>query len=985
MSNLFVDLESRATLIKNKLDRLSITLKNSTSFMTKEAYMSECARVLQNFYSQLDKPFFKYQEAVRDNTLLPITNSVQKNKIDYDYNVVMDQVLDNLTIIFMEMENLESISIANFNFAMTEANRLTGRLKSVSSKLGDFILYGKNTLSDVFLVKDSFNNLIKIDIGSQFLNEDECSVNQAEGIITLPVILNESKSITVEKAPVLNDDSNGVSGNNVEIGKLYNGDILAINDGNPDTWYEYEKIVDKSSENDPPLILDMVLDLGSGKICNQIIINPNNFGTKTVLNIDQISTSLNGTDFISVKDDIPISGFEALDEENTFTLAPSTSKYAGQGVYTFTPRKAKYIHVRLRQSEPYVIQTLTGEKLRYAIGLRDIEIKALKFKNKGELVSLPLKCSDEIKKVMLEVTQNPITDSDLTNISYMISHDNGISWNQIQPKHLTGVSGIVSVPEILNYNNSDFETIKTDTPVTSLRLKIQLEREDANFIEGSSSLFQKTATKSEIQGVPVSAPFTITLDKPPIEDSVIIVDPMFGSKGIKESSYYVKYNQSQSEDTFIGLPFKNINVPMKKGIDSIVEQQSADEWLFVYVGGERWHQRTKNWEDYESSDTILNVFDFNPVTGELSFSPDSSYACEQPPENAPISMHFGSERIFPSSTVNAHKAELDFPTSNSKADMIIERHEGTGSDTEQILAGSTRQILKHQNLVKLTTDGVLSFSAIQGDNSNQWTEKTFINGKEEFTQDAKQFSFDMKNGILHGSQPFTKGLTVGYDYLKTTTLTEDQWDWATDDLLRKTIVIKENGWKDLEDTETFEGEDFDSGTRINLKNMGIVRNSIHIAVGGWFPEGGQNFNNYFFKEVTFIDGKTEFLNSSDNGHYSVNYKEGCIHLNIELNFNGNLEISYRYSNYTASYRIAREVDSKHYEVDTASQQIAIKDGEFFRYLETPKTTQSGRAPFYLINYDYVSETRDDIQNLKDHFTPVVKDYVLKILKKGVLF
>ncbi len=975
MSNLFVDLESRATLIKNKLDRLSITLKNSTSFMTKEAYMSECARVLQNFYSQLDKPFFKYQEAVRDNTLLPITNSVQKNKIDYDYNVVMDQVLDNLTIIFMEMENLESISIANFNFAMTEANRLTGRLKSVSSKLGDFILYGKNTLSDVFLVKDSFNNLIKIDIGSQFLNEDECSVNQAEGIITLPVILNESKSITVEKAPVLNDDSNGVSGNNVEIGKLYNGDILAINDGNPDTWYEYEKIVDKSSENDPPLILDMVLDLGSGKICNQIIINPNNFGTKTVLNIDQISTSLNGTDFISVKDDIPISGFEALDEENTFTLAPSTSKYAGQGVYTFTPRKAKYIHVRLRQSEPYVIQTLTGEKLRYAIGLRDIEIKALKFKNKGELVSLPLKCSDEIKKVMLEVTQNPITDSDLTNISYMISHDNGISWNQIQPKHLTGVSGIVSVPEILNYNNSDFETIKTDTPVTSLRLKIQLEREDANFIEGSSSLFQKTATKSEIQGVPVSAPFTITLDKPPIEDSVIIVDPMFGSKGIKESSYYVKYNQSQSEDTFIGLPFKNINVPMKKRIDSIVEQQSADEWLFVYVGGERWHQRTKNWEDYESSDTILNVFDFNPVTGELSFSPDSSYACEQPPENAPISMHFGSERLFPSSTVNAHKAELDFPTSNSKADIIIERTEDSQSVSEEPIAkGVNRFKLKNKNI---TSSLPFTFLKIDGEVASSWGQKTFINGKEEFTGE-EQYSIDKLNGVVFSSSPFESNTSANYDYIEKVRLTEEQWDWDDKDLLRKTIAIKESGWKDNLAEKEFSPSDSD--TFVYLPHMGIVKGSIGITVYG------SETSHYFFKEVPYQDGTTEFQNqNAGDGKYSVDYNHGIIYANRVLNPIGGFDISYRYSNYTASYRIAREVDSKHYEVDTASQQIAIKDGEFFRYLETPKTTQSGRAPFYLINYDYVSETRDDIQNLKDHFTPVVKDYVLKILKKGVLF
>jgi hypothetical protein len=162
--------------------------------------------------------------------------------------------------------------------------------------------------------------------------------------------------------------------------------------------------------------------------------------------------------------------------------------------------------------------------------------------------------------------------------------------------------------------------------------------------------------------------------------------------------------------------------------------------------------------------------------------------------------------------------------------------------------------------------------------------------------------------------------------------------------------------------------------------MGIVKGSIAITMYA------SDINYYFFKEVPYLDGATEFSSQgSEGGKYSVDYRNGILYADRALSAIGGFDISYRYSNYTASYRIAREVDSKHYEVDTASQQISIKDGEFFRHLETPKTTQAGRAPFYLINYDYVSETRDDIQNLKDHFTPVVKDYVLKILKKGVLF
>ena len=55
MSNKFVDLASRATLLKNKLDHLSRSLSNSsTSFNIQEAYMAESARILQNFYSDLN-------------------------------------------------------------------------------------------------------------------------------------------------------------------------------------------------------------------------------------------------------------------------------------------------------------------------------------------------------------------------------------------------------------------------------------------------------------------------------------------------------------------------------------------------------------------------------------------------------------------------------------------------------------------------------------------------------------------------------------------------------------------------------------------------------------------------------------------------------------------------------------------------------------------------------------------------------------------
>ena len=155
----FVDINTRTTYLKNRLEVLAKSIQNSASFQTQEAYIAECNRVLGNFYKLISEPHFNYEAALKDTSSAPSFNSNTANIIDYDYNLFWEQLLDNLTVLFLEMENLEAMSIANYNFAMVEMNDLTARVKSVSSKLGDYILYSSNTLKNVLLVRDSFNNL----------------------------------------------------------------------------------------------------------------------------------------------------------------------------------------------------------------------------------------------------------------------------------------------------------------------------------------------------------------------------------------------------------------------------------------------------------------------------------------------------------------------------------------------------------------------------------------------------------------------------------------------------------------------------------------------------------------------------------------------------------------------------------------------------------------------------------------------------------
>ena len=143
----------------------------------------------------------------------------------------------------------------------------------------------------------------------------------------------------------------------------------------------------------------------------------------------------------------------------------------------------------------------------------------------------------------------------------------------------------------------------------------------------------------------------------------------------------------------------------------------------------------------------------------------------------------------------------------------------------------------------------------------------------------------------------------------------------------------------------------------------------------------------FSQEISFIDGIKEFKGNASSGRYSIDYEKGEVHLSASISSEGTdiQSYSYFYTHYEAEYRIARKVDPNHYTVSVPDKKVTLKDGEIFKNLETPKTTESGNANYYLVNYRYVDNFRDDIEELKDYFSPVVKDYLVKMIKKGIVF
>ena len=125
---------------------------------------------------------------------------------------------------------------------------------------------------------------------------------------------------------------------------------------------------------------------------------------------------------------------------------------------------------------------------------------------------------------------------------------------------------------------------------------------------------------------------------------------------------------------------------------------------------------------------------------------------------------------------------------------------------------------------------------------------------------------------------------------------------------------------------------------------------------------------------------------SDNGLYSVDYKQGRIHTQraIDPNAAGDwaISVTFQYTDYRAEYRIARLLDLDSYKVDITNQTVTILDKEILKYRTLPHSSMDNKGPFYLVNYDYVAETREDIAELGPKFSPILKDYALRIITKG---
>lgn len=826
---------NQTSLFQNKLSKILEQLQRDRDLIpqqTREAVIAEAVRLLSSFYQTIQGAKFR-----------PL-NVIPGTKAEYlNYNTNFQNIKDDIEILFLELENLESVVLNQFNLFTTQANRINSRVKALYSRVVDYSLYTSLPLRDALFFTDTFTDTSRIEINSSLLNTVQCNLEQAEGIVTLPVSKIEILDITVK--PVINSNSNGVTGNNQEVSANQTHDnIGVIVDNNPDTWFEYERVV--IEDDGVALILDLTINLVDNQIINYIRINPNNFGTKTEIEIIDISTSTDGVLYKSIKDDIPISGFITQDEENIFKLSPATSKYAGQGIYTFTPRYSKYIKLVLRQSSPYLIQTVRGSQLRYAIGLRDVEIQRQSYSSTGELVSSIYSVSSEIKKIALRTNQVPLQDSELATVHHQISLDDGSSWIDIEPINQTGP--INTIPEVINVNTEDTNSINTSNTPFSIRYKAVLSRLDSGFTSGSSSFAEEILETTELKSVPLVEPWTLQLANSPLDGSVAILDTNYGSRGNSRYKYLVGIgNGSRLE---FNLLWNNLRLDKEKEFISGSWKINNLDILSVFVNGEEWTRIS----DITTAGPTDKVWEFR--TGEpLTTNPEALLVFGDntdglsPAVGATIEVLFTDERLY---LINKqrHMSSIEFPTSIDKTNIYIYRRGVITQATVELSKDTNIHSLGYRNLIIHNIDYPITFS-ITGNFTDR---KTFRNGlaaPQGELIDSGDYSVDTERGIIYSfNRTNTTPGTVTFYYQEQQELTTEQWNWNDELAIHKSIVIEESGWVPNQVT----GTSVASGLiKINLPNLSVLEGSIQFNGISTLTSS----NNPFIQEVPFIDGNSE--------------------------------------------------------------------------------------------------------------------------------
>lgn len=317
------------------------------------------------------------------------------------------------TMALTKLRKLTDLFLQHYNSNQAQLLSICGKLKRARQKKSALKLW--NSSDAKYVLAESFSNLDMI--ANNKISKPSCTLNTNEGILTLPIKI--QKNLNVKKVSV-SSGSNGVPGNSdIEV-TTNNTDVQNVVKNDPNLWFEYERL------DSGPLTCNLNIELGSAEIVNALYLVPINLGTSLACRVDDILFSSDGVNTQSVKGLVSANLEKTAWELNTLT----TNGWS----ITFLPIKAKNITLKLVQDQSYKIPVVTGisnrERQRFAIGLRHLSVKRLTFAVEGALNSAENSLPAGLYSGLPFADVFP-PKPDLFDIQIDISLDHGETWQAL--------------------------------------------------------------------------------------------------------------------------------------------------------------------------------------------------------------------------------------------------------------------------------------------------------------------------------------------------------------------------------------------------------------------------------------------------------------------------------------------------------------------------------------------------------------------------
>lgn len=323
-----------------------------------------------------------------------------------DYNKNVREICNDIENSYQQIKTTSDNIKNNFNYNVLSQNTLEKELSKLKKESDKISLYNNNkkiTEEGLFIINEDFKTVENLESGLSNADIDnyngtvslkkDRSVNHVDDKTKVEIVgrsegfVGNNHQVKVKNVRDIGFSQNKITNSITWYGEEDNhANISETKDGNPETWFEYElvnvpasakrkakylgfkyKLNDNTTVSwarnpkNGKLSLTLMFEIDEVQKINWIDINPYIppfKGSKGAL-VKSIKTAVKKSDVpesIYDKEFINYRITEDNETDKSFLdegVIPGNNDFTGRGVFTFSPRKAKFIYVTFEQDSPY--------------------------------------------------------------------------------------------------------------------------------------------------------------------------------------------------------------------------------------------------------------------------------------------------------------------------------------------------------------------------------------------------------------------------------------------------------------------------------------------------------------------------------------------------------------------------------------------------------------------------------------------------------